>query len=176
METDNLILFLPFIAGIIIAVTMKSIKAGIGTAAFAGAITLFVSEYFIAGGFSSVLSFLCFYDIYKIEKREWIFKHWLADCISRGKLLGEKRNSADVNSDNYMVEASALIEEVNKTLYKYKREPEIVRVVGGLRFNFDELNSVNDSVKDKYKKAQIGHVILSLADNLIELQEREKGN
>jgi len=94
MEVENIILLLPLIAGIIIAVMMKSIKAGIGTATLAGAITFFVKSledgnlwYFIGGILSVAVSFCCFLDIYRIEKRQRDFKDRLGEYINTGRAI-----------------------------------------------------------------------------------------
>ena len=180
MGVDSFILFLPLIAGIIIAVIMKSIIAGIGTGALAGAITLFVKSsdgciwYFMGGILCVIASALCFLCVYIVEKRERDFKGGLADLISETKLLHNKWNSDDVSSKNYLKETRELMSKVTKFLHKYGRKSEIIRVVGELEFKFDNSKFDKISAKEKHRKGEIASRVSTLDGNLCELQKREK--
>jgi hypothetical protein len=99
---NSVILLLPVISGIIIAIIMRSIKAGIGTAALAGAFTFFVKSLedgnlgYIAGVILCiVVAFFCFWKIYKTERREKDFKDRLGEYINTGREIWRNENNCN---------------------------------------------------------------------------------
>jgi len=117
---------------------------------------------------------LFFGDYLKRILNKQAFNKRISYYISVGEYLDMKRNSDGVSSDDYKAETNELIDKVKKTLHKYKRESEVVRVVKGLEFKFDDLDSIGDSRKEQYRRSKIANVIQSLVANLSELQERER--
>ena len=94
MWGGSFIISLPIISGVIIAIIMRNIKLGIGTAFSAGAITLFVTSntqeewlYSIGAILCIFVGFACFFDIYRTEKSERDFKNRLGEYINTGQKI-----------------------------------------------------------------------------------------
>ena len=178
----NELLLLLLIIPIIMGVVMKRIGLAISTVGIGAAIAVItqcrndvplIPLYSAVGllAFAGITALIYSLNLIIRDKQ---FNDRLVNYITRGKSLYKKRNLHDISSNGYMAETQKLINEITNDLSNNRRKAEVDRVVGGLKFNLDDLNSVNESLTEKHKKGQIGNAISSLVDNLIELQEREK--